>query len=550
MEPEVLQHLGILSILPPVVTIVLAFIFKDVILALLFGIFSATILVTGGDPFSALCLLADKITESVNDLGHIHIILFGLLLGGFVSTLGKTGAVKAFGEWAARGLKTRTTTLLATFVFGLIIFIDDYFNALAVGTVMRPVSDRMKISRAKLAYVIDATAAPVCIMAPISTWIVSIMSIIASAQGFENLGVTDFGLFIRMIPYNYYAWTTLLMVVMVVILNRDFGPMKNSEQKALNDEGLCDEKRYGEVPAPMENMPDTKARAFDMVVAFFMLITSAVVAFPLTTWFGAIGTEVGGTQITTFAQAYAAISISNAFAQANASAALFYAVVFTLVFLYIYLWCRRLIHVKEITPALSTGMRMMLPAMTILVLAWTIGTTIKSAPADGGVGLSFYLKSLVLTYNPPFFLLPLSAFVASCVIAFSTGTSYGTMGIMIPITLPIALAMAEAEGITTGPEQLHIVCFALAAVLGGAVYGDHASPISDTTILCSTGAACPVLEHFTTQFWYATFVAICTGIGYLIGSFCGASLLVGWIVTLVCFAAALSVIASRCQKNA
>lgn len=513
-----IQHFGLLGIIPPVLTIILAIWSKDVILSLFVGIFSGALIVTGGNPAEAIINLTDTLAGSLADSWNIRIFMFCGLLGALVGMLAKTGSAWAFGNWAAKRVKSKMGALLFTWFFGLIIFIDDYFNSLTIGTVMRPITDKNNVSRAKLAYILDSTAAPVCILAPISSWVVTVMSYIQNAEHFDKLGVSPFAFFIQVIPYNLYAIFALLLVAYFIFSGRDFGPMKTAEARA--DRGLLlDEARFGAAAGEIADRADhSKAHFTDMLVPIITLIILAVTFFPVTTWFQAIGNEIDGVTITSFTQAFDLIPLGQAFNDTDASVALMYAMVITIAFTYLYYLGRRLLTISNASEAMIDGFKSMVPALIILTLAWSIGTIIKSSPADGGLGLASYLSEVVVDGGFQSWLLPVAVFILSCVISFSTGTSWGTMAIMVPITLPIAINLGIADGFE-GIDLLHTALAPIGAVLGGAIFGDHASPISDTTILSSTGAGCPHLEHVTTQAPYAIFVAIAAIIGHIASGF-------------------------------
>lgn len=360
-----MEHYGILGLLPPVITIVLALLSKDVIISLFLGIFSGTLILAGGNPITAIMKLTDGIANSLADGWNIRILLFCALLGALVGLLAKTGAARAFGLWAASKVKTKTGVLLLTWVFGLLIFIDDYFNSLTIGTVMRPVSDEKKVSRAKLAYILDSTAAPVCILAPISSWVVTVMSLVRDSDGFTTLGVSEFSFFIRSIPFNLYAVLTLVMVVLVAVTKRDFGPMLRSELRAEKGKGLCDEKTYGLVSGKIEEEKEKLAsKPFDMLFPIIVLIALAVIFFPVTTYMGAIDGET----ITTFGQAVGSMTLGEAFNNTDASVALFYAVVSTLFITYIYFYIRKLVNIKSAAEGIVEGIKSMMPAIIILAM--------------------------------------------------------------------------------------------------------------------------------------------------------------------------------------
>jgi Na+/H+ antiporter NhaC len=518
-----------------VLTITLAFLTKDVMVSLFLGIFSGTLIVAGGNPLVAILNLTDMLAGSLNDGWNIRIFLFCALLGGLVGMLGRTGSARAFGRWAAARLHDSRTTLLTAWFCGLVIFIDDYFNSLAVGTVMRPITDKNGVPRAQLAYVLDSTAAPVCILVPISSWVITVMSIVKGSEGFSSLHVSEFEFFVRSVPFNLYALLTLAMVLTLILTGRNFGPMAKSIRHAQTTGELFDET-YG--PAPGEIETDGlehagNARPMDMLFPILVLIVSAAILFPMTTYLG----MVDGDSVPDLGAAMASMGVGDAFNNTDASMALFYAVIFTLVITYVHYRVRGLFTIKEASDAVGAGIKSMVPALIILTMAWTIGTVIKSSPADGGLGLAAYLSEVVVDKGFPIALIPIVAFSLSALISFSTGTSWGTFAIMIPLVMPIVAGLAQAKGFAD-KAMLDSMLIGVSAVLGGSVFGDHASPISDTTILSSTGAGCPHLEHVATQMPYAFTCASCSFLGFLFGGLT-LSLAVAWLVALGAFVLAL-----------
>ena len=529
-----MAHFGIWGLIPPILTITLAFITKDVVVSLFLGIIVGALIVAGGNPFVAILNLTDLMADVLSDGWNIRIFLFCALLGGLVGMLSRTGSAHAFGLWARKKLHSPKTSLLLAWFCGLIIFIDDYFNSLAVGTVMRPIADKNKVSRAKLAWVLDSTAAPVCILVPISSWVITVMSIVKGSEGFDTFGITEFSFFIKAVPYNIYAILTLIMVVTIILTNRDFGPMKRSQRLA--EEGKLFNPAFGDAPGEVEIVTSGragKAKVIDMLLPIIILIASALIMFPVTTYLASID----GESITTLGQAAASMTLGDAFNNTDASMALWYAVIITVVFTYVYYLCRGLFKIKEASEALINGIKSMVPALVILVMAWSIGTIIKSSPEDGGLGLAAFLSEVVVGGGFPLALVPAIVFILSALIAFATGTSWGTFAIMIPIVMPIAVGLAASKGFGDA-ASLNATLICVSAVLGGAVFGDHASPISDTTILSSTGAGCPHLEHVATQLPYAMTVAACSFIGFLVGGFT-LSVVAAWITALICFSLAM-----------
>lgn len=515
---------GYLSLLPPLIAIICAFISKDVIVSLCLGVLSGLLIINNYDIFSAVLAFADLLAKLVGDSWNVRILMFCAMLGALVAMLSATGAASAFGQWASTKVRSRRGAGLMSFVFGIFIFIDDYFNSLAVGTIMRPISDKMRVCRAKLAYILDSTAAPVCIIAPISSWVVTVMSALDKTYGFEKLNMTPFEFFIHSIIYNLYALSTLIFVLYIIISGRDFGPMAKAQALATNSGKLFNEHKYGACAAHLSEEKNERAKPIDMLLPLILLVLSAVIFFPLSTYLASID----GEQITSLAQAYASMSLSDAFKNTDASVALFYAITWTILLSYIYFIARGLLSLSKASASLELGIKSMVPALIILALAWCLGTIIKAAPSDGGLGLGFFLSEIFKDASYLVAFLPLAMFIISAIMAFATGTSWGTFAIMIPLAMPIILALMDGADYD---QTLTMTLMSIAAVLSGAVLGDHISIISDTTILSSTGAGCPHLEHVSTQMPYALFVAIACAAGFLAGAM-AQSLAVAWVATL------------------
>lgn len=515
---------GYLSLLPPLIAIICAFISKDVIVSLCLGVLSGLLIINNYDIFSAVLAFADLLAKLVGDSWNVRILMFCAMLGALVAMLSATGAASAFGQWASTKVRSRRGAGLMSFVFGVFIFIDDYFNSLAVGTIMRPISDKMRVCRAKLAYILDSTAAPVCIIAPISSWVVTVMSALDKTYGFEKLNMTPFEFFIHSIIYNLYAISTLIFVLYIIISGRDFGPMAKAQALATNSGKLFNEHKYGACAAHLSEEKNERAKPIDMLLPLILLVLSAVIFFPLSTYLASID----GEKITSLAQAYASMSLSDAFKNTDASVALFYAITWTILLSYIYFIARGLLSLSKASASLELGIKSMVPALIILALAWCLGTIIKAAPSDGGLGLGFFLSEIFKDASYLVAFLPLAMFIISAIMAFATGTSWGTFAIMIPLAMPIILALMDGADYD---QTLTMTLMSIAAVLSGAVLGDHISIISDTTILSSTGAGCPHLEHVSTQMPYALFVAIACAAGFLAGAM-AQSLAVAWVATL------------------
>jgi tetracycline resistance efflux pump len=473
---------GWLTIVPPLVAITLALLTKQVIISLLIGILSGSFILANFSPVGAISLSAMTMWENVTDPWNVAILVFLVTLGILTYLMVIAGGAAAYGEWATKRIKSRAGAQLASLLLGIIIFIDDYFNCLTVGTVMIPVTDRFRVSRAKLAYIIDSTAAPVCVLAPVSSWVVTIMS--TMGDKFRDVGITvePFTAFIKTLPMNLYAWATLVMVAFVAVTELDFGPMGRFEREA---------KATGDVYGPRASegkvkLPkiSKKGTVPDLVVPVIGLIGFAIVMMAYT----------GGYFVEN-------IGFLDAIKNTDAATALMYAGFLALALALVMFLSRGIISVGRLPEAAWQGFLSMVPAMLILCFAWTIGGIINQL----GTGL-FLATRVGQALNPVLY--PVIMFILSCIIAFATGTSWGTFAIMIPIAVDFAVLLAP-----------NLLIGMIGAVLAGAVYGDHCSPISDTTILSSTGAGCNHIDHVSTQLPYATVSAVMCGIGYIVYGF-------------------------------
>ena len=459
---------GWLSILPPIIAIALALITKEVYSSLFIGITSGMLIYafsSGGNIFSAAAMTFDMMSSKIAD--NAYMIIFLALLWAVVSLVSKSGGSKAYGRWAGKKLKSKRAAALATSFLGILIFIDDGFNCLTVGTVMRPITDRLKISREKLAYIIDATAAPVCIIAPVSSWAVAVASEVSEKNGFN--------IFLSTIPYNFYALMTILMVFMISMTGRDFGPMKKAEKEAQKIEiKQSDEKEI-----------ESKGHVIDLVLPIIVLILCAILGMAY----------VGGF--------FEGVSFSEAIGY-NPTAGLSlgaFAGLITAMLLYL---PRKLMKPKEFIDCIVGGIGNIVPPMLILILSWSLGGVCRQL-----IGTGVFISGFVSSTSLPLGFLPFLIFVIAALMSFSMGTSWGTFGMLIPIITMIC--ETDGAGFLLVP--------ALGATLAGSVYGDHCSPISDTTILASTGADCKHIRHVETQLPYATVVAGVCAVGYLIAGF-------------------------------
>ena len=456
---------GWISILPPLIAIILALITKEVYSSLFLGLFSGMLIyayASGGTLFSALAMTFDMMCSKIAE--NAYIIMFLGMLWAVVTLVSRSGGSLAYGRWAGKKLKSRWSALLATALLGIIIFIDDGFNCLTVGTVMRPITDRLRISREKLAYIIDATAAPVCIIAPVSSWAVAVASEVSDKNGFN--------VFLATIPYNFYAILTIAMVIFLCITGRDFGPMKKAEEKAAQEP---------RVDFSEASQTENKACVIDLVLPVAVLILCSILGMAY----------VGGF--------FSGASFSEAIG-VNPAAGLTlgaFTGFITAMILYI---PRRLMRPRQFMECIVSGIGSIVPPMLILVLSWSLGGVCRQL-----IGTGQFISSFISSYNVSLTYLPVLIFIIAAVMSFSMGTSWGTFGMLIPIVTMIC--SADGAGAYLIPT--------LGAVLAGSVYGDHCSPMSDTTILSSTGADCPHINHVETQLPYATLVAALCMVGYL-----------------------------------
>lgn len=480
---------GWLSILPPIVAIVLALITKEVISSLFIGIAFGVITYSfssGGGIIKAMVTMFQLMVSKLG--GNLNIVLFLAILGIIVVLVTKAGGSQAYGNWAATKIKSKSQALLATSALGIIIFVDDYFNCLTVGTVMKPVTDKYKIARAKLAYIIDSTAAPVCIIAPISSWAAAVGSTLGDADK-SGMFKSDLMAFIQTIPYNLYAILTLIMVIVVSVTHLNYGPMRKFETRAgKGDMGALDSAGLSD-----EEISD-KGKVIDLIIPIFGLIIFSIM-FMLYTG-GFFGPEKVG--------------IVKAIGNCDSSSSLVYGGFTALLLTFILYVPRKILSYKDFFGAISTGVQAMVPAILILTFAWTIGGVCRDLLSTGQ-----FVGHLVQVSHFPLFLLPVVIFIVAAFLSFSMGTAWGTFGILIPIVTIIC--SADSSNIT-------LLITALSATLGGSVFGDHCSPISDTTILSSTGAQCSHMDHVSSQMPYAISVAGCCIIGYLIGALTGGNL--------------------------
>lgn len=463
------------ALVPPIIAIVLALITKEVYFSLFIGIlFGGMFYSNFSFEGTIQTIFVDGMIAKITDGWNVGILIFLVMLGIMVSLMNKVGGSAAYGRWAATKIKSRKGAMLSTLALGVLIFIDDYFNCLTVGSVMRPVTDKFKVSRAKLAYIIDSTAAPVCILAPISSWAAAVSGLVEGESGFA--------LFVKAIPYNYYALLTILTIVLITVLGFDFGPMKKHEDNAVNNDDLytTPDRPYANVVADEK---ETKGKVIDLILPVAVLIVCCIVGLLYT---GGIFDGVG---------------VIAAFEACDASLGLVFGSFIALVITFFLYIPRKVITFTEFAKSFIEGFSAMVPAILILVFAWTL------SGVTGLLGADVYVAGIVeSTAGALDLFLPAIIFLIALGLAFATGTSWGTFGILLPIVI---------EVLVPGSELLTI---SISACLAGAVCGDHISPISDTTIMASTGAQSNHINHVSTQIPYALLVAAVSFVSFLIAA--------------------------------
>ncbi len=480
------------SVLPPVIAILLALVTKEVYSSLFIGVLSGAVLYAGAD-FSGIMdhLVNDGLIAALADAGNMGIVIFLVILGMFVAMMNMSGGSSAFGDWAATKVKSRQHAQFTTIILGILIFVDDYFNCLTVGSVMKPLSDKYNISRAKLAYLIDATAAPVCVLAPISSWA-------AAVSGFVE-GQNGLTIFIRAIPYNFYAIFTIVMMFALVAMNFDFGKMAIYEKNAIENGDLLtiheNLASQDEVIAENEN-----GRVADLVIPVIVLIVCCLIGMIYTGGF------------------FSGESFINAFANCSAALSLSMGSLVALVITIAYYTVRRVLKFSDCMNCIPEGFKQMVSPILVLTLAWSLKNMTDS------LGLAEFVSHMVsLMPESWLVVIPAVLFVVSCALGFSSGTSWGTFGILIPIALAIT---------SSHPDMMISV---MAACMAGGVCGDHCSPISDTTIMASAGAGCNHISHVETQLPYAIVVLSVSTVSYLVVGFtksCIPGLIVGFVLLI------------------
>jgi len=479
---DVAPFATIWALLPPIIAIVLALITKEVYSSLFIGILSGALLYSGFSFTGTMDhMFVDGFIASVADSYNIGIIIFLIVLGAIVVLMNKAGGSAAFGRWASTHIKSRVGAQIATVFLGVLIFVDDYFNCLTVGSVMRPVTDKFKVSRSKLAYIIDATAAPICIIAPISSWAAAVAGFVSEEE------ISGFALFLRAIPYNFYAILTIVMMFALAFLKFDYGLMKRHEANAIAGDLFTS----GEQNTTEDAVDTGKGIVWDLIAPVIVLIIACV-----------LGLLYSGGFFTADSGSY--MNFIDAFSGADASVGLVLGSFIGLIFAVIYYLCRRVLSFKECMNAIPEGFKAMVPAIMILACAWTLKTMTDS------LGAKIFIAEFVRNGATAFVsFLPAIVFLIGCGLSFATGTSWGTFGILIPIVLAVFGGTISNE----------ICIIAISACMAGAVCGDHCSPISDTTIMASAGAQCNHVNHVSTQLPYALTVAAVSFVCYLVAGF-------------------------------
>ena len=481
------------ALLPPVVAIVLALITKEVYSSLFLGILVGGLLYANFDFEGTIVhVFSDGFVTSVADSYNMGIIIFLIVLGAMVSMMNKAGGSAAFGRWASKNIKSRVGAQLASVLFGCMIFIDDYFNCLTVGSVMRPVTDKQKVSRAKLAYLIDATAAPICIIAPVSSWAAAVAGFVAEEE------VSGFQLFLNAIPYNFYALLTIVMMVALTVMKFDYGPMKLHERNALEKGDLFTTDAESFKDSVSDDNTNPKGKVIDLIIPVVMLIIACV-----------IGMIYSGGFFD--AESAAFHNFIEAFSCSDASVGLLYGSFITMILSIVYFMIRRVISFKDCMASVPEGFKAMVPAIMILACAWTLKAMTDS------LGAKEFIAGIVEQSAEGFSnFLPAIVFFIAVGLSFATGTSWGTFGILIPLVLNVF-------PYESGPISI----IAISACMAGAVCGDHCSPISDTTIMASAGSQSNHINHVSTQLPYALTVAGISFVMYIIAGF-----IQSWVITL------------------
>ncbi len=505
---------GVWTLIPPLVAIILAFITKDVILSLFIGVFSGTYMlaIMNDNIFvsfiKAIVGITQRVIDSMADSWNAGIMLQVLTIGGVVALITRMGGTKAVAEYLAKKAKNGVLAQVSTWVMGLFVFFDDYANALIVGPVMRPVTDKFKISRERLAFIIDATAAPIAGLAIISTWVGYEISVIKDAYGIIDMtNINAFSVFIQTIPYRFYNLFMIFFVLVTAIMSRDFGPMYHAQLRAKNGSVLSKNQNLKDPDEKeaLEAKDGIELKMSNAIIPILVLISAAIIGFYLN---GLSSLEADFLKTAKDGAVLPTFTFREAFGAADASVVLFQAALFATIIAIMLGIYRKIFNISEAIGVWVKGWKTMIMTIVILLLAWSLSSVIKE------IGTSKYLVNM-LSGSLPSFILPSVIFILGSFISFSTGTSYGTMGILMPLAIPLAYAVGHSNGLVDVSLQEYII-MNIGAVLTGAIFGDHCSPISDTTILSSMGASCNHIDHVSTQFFYAITVGIIAVVaGYL-----------------------------------
>ena len=490
------------SLIPPIVAIVLALITKEVYSSLFLGILVGYLIQMEFNPVAAITTLIADLGDNIG--GNAGILIFLVVLGTMVALMIRAGGSKAYGDWAVEHLKSKKSALWSTFILAAILGVDDYFNNLTTGNVMRPVTDRHQISRAKLAYMCDATAAPICIMMPVSSWAAAVTGVIDN----EELG---FQIFCRAIPYNFYAILTIVFIIVMIVRDIDFGPMKTHEDNAKKGDIYTTPERPFAGAEEMKFNPNGKV--IDLVIPVIILIVGCVGGLVYAGYLN------GGTDLLSM------------FANTDAFVGLPLGSTVALIITFIFFAFRRSMKFTELMDCIPEGFKQMVPAILILCFAWTIGGVTRY-----GLGAPEFVAGLVESFGPALRnMLPAVIFLIACFLGFATGTSWGTFGILLPIVLDVFTPGGFANLTAETLNEVPILMVGIGATLGGAVCGDHCSPISDTTIMASSGSQCYHLNHVLTQMPYAVTVAAISFVNYVI-----TGMLINFVPEIVCLVIAIA----------
>lgn len=500
------MDVGFLAVVPPLLTIVLAIATKEVLLSLFIGVYTGCLIIVGGNPLAGMEKMVEIILAKLTDPWNVQVLIIVIMLGGMIGLLTRSGGSTAFGNLLGRKIKTKKGAQGASWLIGIMIFFDDYFNALTNGAIMRPISDKFGVSREKLSYIIDSTAVGICLVVPLSSWVAFITSLIADSYASVGLEGDAFRAFLNCIPFNYYAWLSIIMVIVVVYLGLDFGPMAKAEKRTQLTGALCDKTFSGGASDDddFSSIEQKNGCAIDLLAPILLLIACALI-FMLYT---------GG-----FFESYSVLDAVN---NMDGMLALTYSVSIAVIFAIIFYSIRRLSKVSESIAAFVVGTKSMLFVVILLAFAWGIGGVSDELDTAG------YVASLFVGAVPPF-LVAFILFAFACVMTFSTGASWGTYAIMIPLAVPLAVAMDIS------------VYACIAAVIGGGGFGNHCSPLADTAILSSAGANIRHTDHIKTQIPYSVTCALVACVGFLISGFVD-NWLLPMAVVLVLFIATVFVL--------